>query len=218
MEQDGLPGGYGDSCAETSRYITLDKLLGNPASSQLTLFITSGGVVRYPSPPSPWGVSDTSSDQEAPLIAATSLTDPSLADEILSLIKDSGYRTGNGTLINPGMWAQMMRHQGSRIQWLWDLAILGQALIFKLPLAFNPNASANPNSWLVAASTQTSGYLNWVNALAFARQVKWTWPCWLATKIISSDKTWKNIQSYYQPEPNSSWVLNVYAQALKKIW
>jgi hypothetical protein len=218
MEQDTFPGSIGDSCAETSRYATLDKLLNSPASAQLTLFITSGGVVRYPSPPSPWGASDTSSDQVAPLIAACSLTDPPLADEILSLIKDSGYRTGNGTFINPGMWAQMMRHQGSRVQWLWDLSVLGQAMIFKLPFAWNPNASANPNSWFVSSANQTSGYLNFINFLAFAKAKKWTWPCRLAVKVIGQKKALNQVVTYYKPEPNSAWLLNTYAIAVAKIW
>jgi hypothetical protein len=220
MEQTPFPGSVGDGCAESSRYVTLCEFLNQNSFPQVNLarLVTLAGVVRYPCPPSPWAASDTSGDQVAPLIAATSLTQPSLADTIISQIVTNKYCTGNGKLINPGLYANVKRHQGSHVQWLWDLSILGQALIFKLPFAWNPNATWNPKSWLISSSGQTSGYLNWTNALAFARCKSWTWPCWLATKIIGKTQVMAAVQSYYRPEPNSAWMLNIYEQAFNKIW
>lgn len=225
MEQSPFPGSVGDTAAECGRYVTLCSLLGttstaipnvNPAS--LSHLVTPQGVVRYPSPPSPWPASDTSSDQVAPLLASCALTQPLLTNTIISQIKANGYKTGNNNFIELGLLSNMKRAEKAWFQWLWDLPILGQAMLLKLPIAWNPNATKNPLTWIISSKNQTSGYLNFVNALAFARQTRWTITCWLATEIISEDKVWKNIRSYYQTEPNVSWLMNTYAQALPKIW
>jgi hypothetical protein len=220
MEQTGAPGCYGDSCAESGRYVTLCMLLGGTSVPQINLdqLVTPAGVVRYPCPPAPWGPSDTSSDQVSPLIAALSCTQSGMLPTVLNQIALNGYKTGNGDLIEIGLYANMKRAQGSWCQSLWDMAILGQAVILALPIAWNPNAAMNPLTWIISSKNQTSGYLNWFNALAFARQKKWTLPCWLATKIISSKKTLKNVASYYQPEPNNSLILGLYTEGAKKIW
>ena len=214
LEQCSFPGSIGDSAAETSRMVTLQRLLGLPIQSDLALFVTDKGVLRYPT--SPWRENDTSGDQVAPLIAAG---DQSHQQAVINQIKANGYKTGNGNLINPGFFANMQRANGVWIQWPWDLAILGEAFILALPFAWNPNASMiNPLTWLVSSSNQTAPYLNWINALAFARQKKWTLPCWLATKIVSKKKALAAVKSYYSVEPKVQWLLDLYDQAANEIW
>jgi hypothetical protein len=216
MDQESFPGNIGDSCCYTSNMVTLQFLLNIKITSNLSLFITPSGVIRYPT--SPWGPTDTSADQVAPLLAACQLTQPALANQVISQIQSNGWKTGNGNIINPGLLAQLKRCESSILQSVWDLAILGQALIFMLPWAWNSSATLNPTTWLVSASTQTSGYLNWINALAFARTKKWTLPCWLSTKLVSKNKALAAVTSYYKPEPNSAWLLALYAEASSLIW
>lgn len=218
LDQTGPPGNTGDSCCYTSCMITLQTLLGQPLSSNLSLFVTPQGVIRYPG--SVWNASDTSADQVAPLLAACSLTQPALAAEILQQLDNSDFRTGNGTLANPCLMAQMARAEGTILQQLWDISILVQALIFRLPFAWNPNASVKPNSWFISSAGQSSGYLNFINFLAFATAKKnSTIACWLAKKVISSEKAMAEVTAYFVPsEPNVEWMLNLYRQALPKIW
>jgi len=221
LQQEGPPGCWGDGCAEASRYVTLLSLLGQPTDTiNLSLFITPQGVVRYPQPPGFWGPGDTSGDQIAPLIAATSLTNPQLCQTVMAQLDNNDFRTGNGTLANPCLMAQMARAEGNMLQQLWDISILVQALIFKLPFAWNPNASINPNSWFISSAGQSSGYLNFINFLAFATAKKnSTIACWLAKKVISSEKAMTEVTAYFVPsEPNVEWMLNLYRQALPKIW
>jgi hypothetical protein len=219
MEQTGPPGCWGDSAAESSRYVTLQTLLAQSTSNiNLSLLVTPQGVVRYPSPPSPWAASDTSSDQVMPLLAATCLTQTPLNSIVIAQLTTSDYKTGNGQLINLTTYAQLKRCQGSKIQGLFDLSILGQALVSRLPFVWNTNATLNPSTWFISSYGSSADYLNWINALSFARQVNWTFPCYLATKVVSSNKAMSEIASYYQPEPNSQWLLDIYKEAIAKIW
>jgi hypothetical protein len=222
FEQCAFPGSIGDSCAETSRLVTLQSFLDKKVISDLSLFVTPQGIVRYPVRSalgtSPWGTSDTSSDQVAPLISALALSNPQLCHTVLQQIAANDFKTGNGQLVELGLLANMERAVKYWDQPICDLAILGQALIFCLPFAWNPNATLSPSTWFVSASTQTSGYLNFINCLAFARKKHWTFPCWLATKVVSSKKALKMVQAYFKPEPDVQWYLDLYVQALPKIW
>lgn len=223
MEQSAFPGSIGDSCAESSRMVTLQILVGDKVTSNLSLFIVgndhpdmSAGVIRYPT--SPWGTDDTSSDQVSPLIAATALTDINLTKTIINNLDENHLRTGNGDIATPGLLANLERAENHHFLWFMDLTNLFQALIFKLPLAWNPNATMNPNSWLVSSSTQTSNYLNWINNLAFAKIKGDTWSNKLAKKLIKKEDCLAAVKKYYTPEPNSSWLLDLYSKALDKIW
>jgi hypothetical protein len=192
-------------------------LLGQTPTSQIQFFVTDLGVLRYPT--SPWRESDTSDDQVSPLIAAVTLTNISLAVKVINQVVFAGWKIGNGQLIHPTSYAQIKRAQGSWCQSLWDLAILSQALIMALPFAFSPNATINPSTWFVSSAGQTADYLNFINALAFARTTDtFTISCWLATKIISLEKALAKVESYYKPEPNSQWLIDIYSAALAKIW
>lgn len=216
LEQSAFPGNTGDSCAETSRLVTLQILLGDDIHSELHLFIVSGGIIRYPD--SPWGITDTSSDQVSPLIVATALTDLSLTKTITNILEENHLRTGNGDIVTPGLLANLERAENHRFLWFMDLTNLLQALIFKLPLTWNPSATINPKTWLISSKTQSSGYLNWINNLAFAKIKGDTWPNKLAKKLIKKEKALEMVRNYYAPEQNSAWLLTLYSSALEKIW
>jgi hypothetical protein len=211
MDQEGFPGNIGDSCAETSRYVTLQYLLGNPPKIDLSPFDTSLGVIDYPS--SPWGPNTTSDDQVSPLIAATSLTNSQLCKTITLQVEDAGYKTGNGQFIHPSSFAQLERSQGSIVQGLWDWTIVFQALLFKVPVYWNDGTKS-----FQTTANDEADYLNFVNFLAFAKQKRWTLACWLATKLTSSSVVMAKVSGYYQKEPNVQWLLDIYQQSIKKVW
>lgn len=197
-----FPGTIGDACANTSRYVTLS--LSNKPN--LALFVTISGVLRYPT--SPWGVNDTSSDQIAPLLNACSLTQPLLANIIISQIKEQGYKTGNGNYVTLGLLASIRRHEKKSFLWLSDLAILAQAISFYLPITFE-NGKFTKN-------TNTSNYLNFADYIKYASQYgKMTFPLKLAKKIMPRSKVLDNIKKYFTPEPNVAWLLALYDQEYK---
>jgi hypothetical protein len=211
LDQDTFPGNIGDSCAETSRLVTLNSLNNEFPWTQLSAFITDKGILRYPT--SPWREDDTSSDQVAPLIAACSLTQPQLTNIVIAKIVSAGYKTGNGNIISPGLLTNMKRHQKSCWQSFWDLAILGQALLFKVPVRWSDS-----KKWFEPSSGSSADYLNFINGLAFAKQRNWTWVCSLCVKLVSADTALAAVQSYYKPEPNNSIILDAYAKSIQKIW
>jgi hypothetical protein len=208
MEQEGPPGCFGDACAETSRYVTLQNILGNKTNSNLTLLVTNTGVLRYPSPPGIWTESDCSDDQVMPLISTGVMI-----NTIIEQLEDNGYKTGNGDLIHPTTYAQLRRSQDCSFQWLWDFTILFQALLFKLPFYYNDGKKD-----FESTSDDTADYLNFINFLAFAKLKNETWVCKLTKKIISSSTAFSKVQSYYSDEPNSEWLLDIYQDAIVKIW
>lgn len=197
-----FPGNIGDSAANTGRYVTLSL----SAKPNLALFVTISGVLRHPT--SPWRENDTSSDQVAPLLNACSLMQPLLANIIISQIKEQGYKTGNGDYITLGLLASMRRHEKKSFLWLSDLAILGQAISFYLPITFE-NGKFTRN-------TNTSNDLNFTDYIKYASQYgKMTWPLKLAKLIMPRRKVLDNIKKYFMPEPNVSWLLALYEQEYK---
>lgn len=211
MEQSGLPGGYGDSCAETSRYVTLKAVIGDQVVINLVSFVTDQGVLRHPL--SPWREDDTSLDQMYPLLAATTLTNKELRNKVDGFITDYSGKTYNGKIVNFGMQAQVARSRDEKHLWINDLSILGQALIFKLPYRWSDS-----KKWF-EKNDSTSDYLNFVNGIAFAKvKNNETWPIKLAKKLIKKETVLEKVKSYYQPEPNSQWLVDLYSKALEVIY
>jgi hypothetical protein len=212
MEQSAFPGSIGDSCSESSRYAVIAYVNGSKPNIKLGELVTDKGPIRHPS--SPWREDDTSSDQVAPLIAATELVNPELAKKIIQNIKDSHYRTGNGDLISFGVLGQMRRAENKAMLWLSDLPLVFQSLIFKIPFRWSDSKKRFESS-----SGSSGDYLNFINALAFARaKNNVTWPMWLAMRFISKDTAKAKVADYYKPEPNSQWILDEYNTAIDKIW
>jgi len=213
MEQDNtLAGNTGDSCAETSRMVTLQMILGLPIKSNTSLFLTNNGVTRYPST---WAPSDTSSDQVIPLLPALSTAGRLI---VLHQVYSAGIRTGNGELATWPLICQLMRSIETKGQTADDLCLVLQALVFILPIAFNPQATINPLTWFIRNVNQTANYLNFINMLAFAKMQNPTILSKLAMKLCKQSTALAAVQSYYKPEPNSQWLIDLYIQALPKIW
>lgn len=170
--------------------------------------MTSQGVIRYPG--SPWGPDDTSSDQIAPLVAACGLADPALGSQVVNQLIGNGWKTGNGKIATLGLWSQVRRFEHGWFLWLSDLALVGQAIAFKLPFTY-VNGSFQRNDG-------TADYLNFACALACAKASKtMTWTARLAMKLTSASKVLQKITAYYNPEPNC-FVIPYYQQAIPKIW
>lgn len=214
MEQNpaGSPGNLGDSCAESSRVATLKFVLKQDSGINLTVFITDNGIIRHPD--SPWRENDTSGDQVYPLIAAASLSQPELAKTIVQKLSDAGNKTGNGDRLSPGMYGQIYRAQNKPNLWISDLPVLAQALIFKLPYRWSDSKKT-----LEKTSGSSGDYLNFVNALAFAKaKNNITWPMKLAMKLINKELVLQKVKDYYQIEPNSKWLIDLYTEALGIIY
>ncbi len=210
MEQSGLPGGYGDSASETGRYVTLLAVIGDKIIIDLSPFITDKGILRHPE--SPWKEDDISSDQVSPLLAAASINQLYISDRIISLIRNNDNRTGNGDLISFGMWAQLRRAEKASNLWFSDLALLGQVLMFKIPFRWSDSKQK------FEKNTNSSDYLNFVNSLAFAKIKGDTLSSKLAKWLTSKDIVLQKVKDYYNPEPNSEWLLKKYEQALDRIY
>lgn len=208
MEQNGFPGNIGDSAAETGRYITMSKV-----KIDLSPLVTDKGVLRHPT--SPWREDDTSSDQVAPLIAAASIIGANdVADTIIRQIRNGGYKTGNRQLISPGLYANIRRHEDSMLLGLSDLAILGQALLFKFPYRWSDSKKTFESS-----ANSSADYLNFVNALIFAKaKNSFTLTLKLTVLITSGQIVIDKIRSYYASEPNSAWIIKLYEENIKMIY
>lgn len=212
LEQCEFPGNIGDSCAETARYQILAAFFDHKQVVNLSAFITDKGVIRHPD--SPWREDDTSGDQVAPLLAACSVFQPELADKVCGQLIANKYRTGNDKLISPGLAALMRKHKNKSFQWFFDLSIVGQALLFKLPIRWSDDKKR-----LELSNDSSADYLNFVNYLAYSLlKEKMTWPCRLAMKLVSKELVLQKVQDYYKPEPNSSWLINLYKEAIDVLW
>lgn len=212
MEQSGFPGNIGDSAAETGRYMTLSALVHSLPSIDLSPFITDKGVLRHPT--SPWREDDTSDDQTSPLLAACSIRQPELANKIIAQIKAARWKTGNGQMIHPSSFAQIKRHQGSWLQGLWDISIVGQALLLKCPYRWSDS-----KKWFERSSGSSSDYLNFVNFLAYANlKGSFGISCKIATKLIDMGDVLMKVHDYYSIEPNNKMILDLYMKALPLIW
>jgi hypothetical protein len=212
LEQEGFPGNIGDSCAETSRYVTLKTVFGQAPKINLRGFMTPQGLIRYPT--GPWGPSDTSDDQLCPFIGASAIVDPDLCTVTIRDTQDNWGRAGNNQFIHPTSFGQIARAKKSWAIHLLDFFILCQALIFLIPIRWDDGQKK-----FVSSSDSYSDYLNFANYIAFAyTQKSLTWWCRLAMKIIPQERVMENVVNYYKPEPNVQWLLDVYTVALGIIY
>lgn len=213
LNQTDRPGSIGDSLAYTSQYITIAYVAGKLGDKiNLFAFVSEKGPLRHPD--SPWRENDTSGDQVYPLIAASALTQPVLSYRVIKQIKDAGYRTGNGDKIPPGMYGQIRRAQRKNALWVSDLPIFIQALFFKIPIRWSDS-----KKWFEKSEGSSSDYLNFINALAFAKaEDNITWPMKLAMKLIPKQKVLEKVKDYFKPEPNVQWLLDLYKEALEVIY
>ncbi len=190
LEQCEYPGNIGDSCAETSRFA----IIGNSGQISLVQFITEMGFIRHPDAPEDWRERDFSGDQAEPLALANSVIRETIRDRT----KANSWRTGNGELITPRLYAILT---GKR--WLLAICILAQGLLFKLPWRW----SDSRNKFEITADS-SADYLNYIVAAIQAPR----WSRCLTSAALLKQK----VRDYYKPEPNSQWVIDAYDAVISK--
>ncbi len=211
LEQVGRPGSIGDSCAETSRWDNLLFKLGFSSPFLLDQFICEDGLLRHPDLKNyydangeSWGVDDFTSDQGAPLYLAARNRPHTLhlAREVKSVIHKKSWwgRTGNGDLVNPKFHAILNDRQ-----WLLNLGVRGQAIAFNLPFRWSDRLNK-----FEPMKDSYADYLNYFHfGLEADRDVR---------RMISKETMLEKIMAYYEPEPNSKQLTDLYHTALLTLW
>ncbi len=203
MEQNGYPGNIGDSCAETSRYAHLKDLLNEDRSDvDLQQFQTETGFVRHPTAPEGWREDDFSGDQALPLYLA-SRDNPS-ADPIYWKLRNSiettGYKSGNGDFISPVFYGLVTDKQ-----WLVSLSTAVQGLLFRFPYRWS-DAYKN----IERQEGSSADYLNYLHAAVYASPY--------ARSFVSKATLKQKIRDYYEVEPNSLWLVQLYDRVIDLYW
>lgn len=198
--EQGHPANYGNSMAESSRYMHLCiwlfynrdadfvyPLTGLPIS--LAPFRTPETYIQSASPncPKDWLVS---TDQCLPYYLAT------LRTEMATRIKSWGWRTPDHNLIMPVFYACLTKNM-----FLVNLCILAQALIFKLPWRWDDGQHR-----FTSTSRSSADYLNWFHCALYCKP-------WIR-RIVSKEVLKAKIASYYEVEPNSTWLVNLYNKVI----
>lgn len=196
MQQTGWPGNIGDSAAESGRLEHLRMLLGEYVSiSNLDMFVTSLGYVRHPKVPPEWAEKDFSSDQALPLYLAWRRSgNYSRSEEMRRRLK---YKTGNGDLLSPGLFAEM------HAEWLRVPLLLTQLAIFKFPYRWNDERRSFERT-----KNSSADYINFIHVAVYA-------PKWLR-KLISPKTLMDKVMDYYEPEPQSAMIKNLYFNVVNK--
>lgn len=213
MQQNGDgPGGYGDSCAESGRYIvfTMNR------DVFLRMFATDAGFVRHPR--SPWREDTFTSDQMIPLLMGARLksTDKSAPSWAVEHGKSKGllpWRTGPGktsniaTIFLTWEWYQ-----------LFAVTTVAQMLINKIPFRWHDGHEYDAEwSWFrrkfwrfTSSKNMTVSYLTVATECVFLYRMGIKWPF----KLLNKDVYYGKVLDYYKPEPNSEWFTYLIGQAL----
>lgn len=207
LEQCKFPGSVGDSCSETSRYAHLKMLLGDYNwDYDLNVFKVYNGFVRHPelehfidSKGVSWGASDTTSDQMLPLYLASRKSSILLAYDINSYINNNWYRTGNGDLISPGLYAELKDSQLLRTPLL-----VGQVGLFHFKYRWNDEKNKFEET-----EGSACDYLNFIHVAVYA-------PAWVR-KLTDKEILKQKVRQYYKDEPNA-FVVPLYEAVLDKYW
>lgn len=198
------PGCYGDSCANTSRFLLLESLTGN-FRPDLAAFRTELGYLRHPE--SPWREDDMTSDQCFPLLAGLIVSNPQLAEEAKLRLRN---KTGNGDLSSPSLMA-LCRDLHLTLALLNALA----AILFKLPYRW----SDSKRKLEKIDNDQNAGdYLNWFATVNFLHLAGYHKCARIARLGVSKETVSKKIHFYFRNEPNVDWVLNAYDAAIDIIY
>lgn len=205
MEHVSYPGNIGDSCAETGRYKHLKQLLGLSSNEvNLTPFITSEGFIRHPTAPSSdgtgqsWRESHFSGDQALPLFVAAKRDNDPIANILKVRLKANWYRTGDGNLIHPGLYALLT---GNRT--LLTIAVVVQALIFKIPFRWSDAYKKFEDN-----SDSSADHLNYIHSAVYVPK--------LFRKLVPKQVLKDKIRNYYQVEPNVQFLIDLYDQVIDK--
>lgn len=195
----GFYSNRGDSMANTSRLFHLYDILCKPRDPVMSHFISPTGYLRHPSDQMPldWRESDSSTDQCLPFYIAAETT---LQKQMFERIKSWHWRTGNGDLVSPTFYGIL-----AKSKWITDISLAGQALISCAPIRWNDEKKRL--TWEPNAS---GDLLNWFHAAAYTK----SW----ALKLISRERFMSAVGRYFQNEPNSQWLVDLYIEAARRVW
>lgn len=201
MEQVKWPGSIGDSAAESGRYEHLKMLLGDYVHiCNLENFVTPLGYVRHPTAPTDpdWREKDFSSDQSLPLyLAWRKGANFARTNQMERRYRRDLFRTGNGDLLTPGLFAEMYA------SWLRVPLLLGQLALFKFNWRWNDEKNKFEEN-----EESSCDYINFIHVAVYA-------PRWLRRRIDPS-KLHAKVVHYYAPEPNCADLLALYFAVLWK--
>lgn len=192
------PGCYGDSMAETARWLVLT----GETSDELYHFVTPTGYVRHPK--SPWREDAMVTDQLLPFYLAAP---PELRVKIKDDVRVAGWRTGNGTFVSPMFYGVLV---GSPT--LTALALLGQAAIFKVPFRWSDSKKAFESS-----AESSADYLNWFMALIWLYQQS-RWLSRLVMRTVSAERLIERVRHYYRPEPRAEQLIELYEKRVGQLY
>lgn len=213
----GDPGATGDSLGETGRelvlrhYLQPENNLSSRVRSVYEACHSKKGYVRHPE--TPWREPHMSSDNLKPFYICTDLWGTvDLRIEIEKHLSDNSWMTGNGTFINPGFFACIKRARGVPSNF-WDFSFYGQAITMtKIPWRWSDSTK-----WFERSEGSSADYLNWFMSIIQAECKGHTPMSLKAKNSISPELLMRKVSDYYAPEKDA-FVLDLYAQAVKKIW
>ncbi len=198
MEQCPWPGNIGDSCAETSRYAHLKLLLGDDIDDvNLNCFVTTRGYIRHPTAPDAWRERDFSSDQALPLFLAFSLFDAKQAQKMKYRMEDYKWRTGNGNLVSPLLYALL-----NESQFLLKLFVVIQALLFAFPTRWSDSKNQFESS-----IDSSCDYINYIHCTVKVPR---------HYQLVHLDFLKEKVRQYYHNEPNSEFLIELYDKVIDK--
>lgn len=195
------PGCYGDSMANTSRFVVLGLMCENHDPGwmyKINQFRRPDGYIRHPL--SPWGTEDTSGDQKFPFMMAASLSSKIMFEESQERCR----------FANTGCFALSFRWCGNRF--LLGLILVAQALLFKIPIRWSDDNRHKRFVWI--ENSDSGDYLNYITALCYLWLHSYSWPIKVCGWLTPPEKIFSKIVHYHLPEPNSDWIVDLYSVAI----
>ena len=191
-EAGAWPGNSGDSCAETCRAL----ILGDGRADWLQ-FVYRYGMLRHPSLSETWGgFKDFSGDQFVPLVMA-SKHHPSVLDQSMWKIR------GTKTWLAPAAWFLVRKMYRSL-----NACNVAQGKIMGLPFRWSDSKARFEKS-----QGSSADYLNMICIYVFLKSQGFN-----ATLPRPKDECIQAVYNYYlmgsDPEPNSTWIVDMYTKAL----
>lgn len=224
-EKDGYPGDIGDSCADTARLFVLDPLtLFYDHLLNLDVFWTPRGYVRHPLAPErdekgeSWREEDFSSDQALPLLLAYEVSRNILRTNLANRLRIAGWRTGDGNLVSPGLYALSKFVLSRDRVWLHVLGLINlvQALLFLVHVRWSDDE--RHTGWRrIQWGGNEGDYLNWHVINDFLWLTGVYWPLAICYRIWTPRTVYAKVKAYYASQPNHEWYLAPWRQSLNAI-
>jgi hypothetical protein len=202
-ETSPAPGCYGDSMAETARWINLKTAIGESVDiKRLSCFVTPTGYVRHPL--SPWREDDMVSDQLMPFYLATKYD---MRADLRDSVRAAGWRTGNGDLISPLFYTILRDNPFGAF-----LALLAQLAIFKIPFRWSDSKKRFESN-----ADSSADYLNWIQGLLWLQARAPKLARFVADRTSFTHLV-ERVSHYYRDEPNWKGPTLLYFDVIAKLY